>query len=138
MPSYDQDCLGTKFRVLPCQANVMVVTGTVIIKLAPECYNQMPEAQRTVSMGSCANGGGGGRWDCSLDVLPRCVRRRPRRALLRGVFMPRLGDLGVCLQGQGCNWSISLGGPLCLAGSPRLMSRGLWLHGSCEEKRLHM
>ncbi|KAJ5769938.1 uncharacterized protein N7511_001989 [Penicillium nucicola] len=61
MPRYDQDQLGIFFRSSPRQADVMIVAGTIVNKMAPalrQLYDQMPDPKWVVSMGSCANGGG--------------------------------------------------------------------------------
>src|SRR2546429_8145417 len=49
------------FRASPRQSDLLIVAGTVTKKMAPvlrRLYDQMPEAQRGVSMGSCSNAGG--------------------------------------------------------------------------------
>lgn len=61
MPCYDQDRLGIIFRASPGQADVMIVAGTVTNRMAPavrQCYDQMPDPEGGISIGSCANGGG--------------------------------------------------------------------------------
>ena len=58
---YDADRFGVFYRPSPRQADVMIVAGTLVNKMAPalrKVYDQIAEPKWVISMGSCANGGG--------------------------------------------------------------------------------
>ncbi len=56
----DLDRMGTIVRATPRQADVMVVAGTITMKMAPrvkKLWEQMPEPKWCIAMGSCAISG---------------------------------------------------------------------------------
>lgn len=58
---YDFDRMGMIFRATPRQTDLMLVCGTVTLKMAPRVkmlYEQMSEPRYVVSMGGCATHGG--------------------------------------------------------------------------------
>jgi NADH-quinone oxidoreductase subunit B/C/D len=64
----DLDRMGTIVRATPRQADVMVVAGTITVKMAPrvkKLWDQMPEPKWCVAMGSCATSG-----DFYRDLYP--------------------------------------------------------------------
>lgn len=61
-PRFDIDRFGAgAFRATPRQADLMIVAGTVNLKMAERVrrlYNQMPDPKFVIAMGACTCGGG--------------------------------------------------------------------------------
>jgi len=58
---YDLDRFGIIMRATPRQADLMIVAGTLSIKMAPvleKLYHQMPEPRYVLALGNCAVSGG--------------------------------------------------------------------------------
>lgn len=58
---YDFDRLGMIFRATPRQTDLMIVAGTLTVKMAPRVkllYDQMPDPKYVIAMGGCTIHGG--------------------------------------------------------------------------------
>lgn len=68
---YDLDRFGIIPRPSPRQADVIIISGTVTLKMATRIkrlYEQMPDPKYVISMGSCSNCGGP-YWEHGYHVL---------------------------------------------------------------------
>ena len=74
---FDLDRFGAGvFRPSPRQSDLMIVAGTVTLKMAPvvrRVYDQMPEPKWVMSMGSCSNCGGPFNTYSTLQGVDRVV-----------------------------------------------------------------
>jgi NADH-quinone oxidoreductase subunit B len=69
-PRADLDRFGSVPRATPRQSDLMIVAGTVTLKMASRVkllYEQMPHPKYVISMGSCSNCGG--LFDLGYSVL---------------------------------------------------------------------
>ncbi|HAP34824.1 MAG TPA: NADH-quinone oxidoreductase subunit B [Bacteroidetes bacterium] len=69
--NFDMMRFGVIPRATPRQCDVMIVSGTVTLKMASRIkrlYDQMPEPRYVISMGSCSNCGGP-YWEHGYHVL---------------------------------------------------------------------
>lgn len=68
---YDFDRFGVMPRPSPRQSDVIIISGTVTLKMAiriKRLYEQMPDPKYVISMGSCSNCGGP-YWEHGYHVL---------------------------------------------------------------------
>lgn len=69
--NYDFDRFGVMPRPTPRQVDVIIISGTVTLKMATRIkrlYEQMPDPKYIISMGSCSNSGGP-YWEHGYHVL---------------------------------------------------------------------
>lgn len=71
MAHYDFDRFGVIPRNTPRQVDLIIISGTVTLKMAmriKRLYEQIPDPKYIISMGSCSNSGGP-YWQHGYDVL---------------------------------------------------------------------
>lgn len=84
-PRSDFDRFGAIPRATPRQSDLMLVAGTVTLKMASRVkrlYDQMPDPKYVISMGSCSNSGG--LFQASYSVLKGVDRVIPVDVYLPG------------------------------------------------------
>jgi len=82
---YDYDRFGVIFRASPRQADLIIIAGTVTLKMAPalrRIYEQINGPKWVISMGSCANNGG--YYYYATSVLKGCNKVIPVNLYIPG------------------------------------------------------
>ena len=82
---YDYDRFGVIFRASPRQADLIIIAGTVTLKMAPalrRIYEQINGPKWVISMGSCANNGG--YYYYATSVLKGCNKVVPVNLYIPG------------------------------------------------------
>jgi len=83
---YDFDRFGVIPRPSPRQSDVIIISGTVTLKMATRIkrlYEQMPDPKYIISMGSCSNSGGL-YWQYGYSVLKGIDRVIPVDVYVQG------------------------------------------------------
>ena len=73
---FDMDRIGSIARGTPRQCDVMIVAGTITVKMAPrvkKLWEQMPEPKWCIAMGACASSGGMYRSYATLQGIDRLI-----------------------------------------------------------------